>query len=199
MSPLRVALLVPVLCLSSSCGDDPVDDHGVVKVQIARSSQSEDTFAGTVRVDLRLNYLVCLQEFYTSAHTELAQSGIEGGPVFEEWAARLCDPDDAGNIDIPNCTVDNIQQNLGGSGSQESLRVSYTMHDENLDLKVFRFGPLPTEKTADGCVPMVQLDQGSIQGFNADNEVIWGVESFTPFNEAVTDQSGELTAKVAIN
>jgi hypothetical protein len=168
-----------------------------VKIEIVRANSSEDTFAGTTQVVIRLDYLECLHDFYTASHTEWAQSGQKGGPVFEEWAERLCDPDDADGTAIPACTVSAISQNLGAAGAATSLRVTYDVQDTDLNLAVFRFGPLPVESLTDGCAPMVQLDVGSVRGFDATNQVIWGIESFTAFNEGETNQSGELRVNVS--
>ena len=195
MTPLRVGLLVPFLLLSTSCTEETSDDHGVVKVELRKAAGEDDPFAGTTKVLMRLTYTECLEEFYKSTNTEWTPTGAKGGPVFEEWRERLCDPDDASGVPLPDCSVTSIEQDLGATSS--TLRVEFAINDPDLYLKVFRFGPLPVERLVPDCRPEVVLDAGSLLGFNADNQPIWGVESFTSLNTAITGQSGELWVRVA--
>ena len=195
MTPLRVGLLVPILLASSACKESEADDHGVVKIELRLADGQSDPFAGTTEVLARLTYTECLEEFYKSQHTEWTPTGAKGGPVFQEWTERLCDPDDAGNVPIPDCSVIDISQDLGDTSS--TLRVRFAINDPNLALQVFRFGPLPVEGLTEDCQPEVQLDQGSLLGFDVNNTPIWGIESFTPHNRAVTGQSGEMWARIA--
>ena len=195
MTPLRVGLLVPVLLASSACKESAAEDHGVVKIELRKAGGEDNPYAGTAEVLVRLTYTECLEAFYKSQHTEYTPTGPKGGPIFQEWAERLCDPDDAGDVPIPDCSVVDISQDLGDSSS--TLRVRYAINNTDLDLKVFRFGPLPAESITEDCQPEVQLDQGSLLGFDASNVPIWGIESFTPFNTAVTGQPGEMWAQIA--
>jgi hypothetical protein len=194
MTPLRVGLIVPFLLLSASCAESASDDHGVVKVELQKAAGQDDPFVGTTKVVMRMTYGECLSEFYNSTNTEYRPTGAKGGPVFEEWAERLCDPDDAGDEPIPDCSVTSIDQVLGDN---PTLRIEYAINDPDLYLKVFRFGPLPVQSLVPDCVPEVVLDAGSVLGFSAANEVIWGVESFTSTNTAYTDQSGDLWVRIA--
>ena len=117
MTPLRVGLLVPFLLATTACGESEADDHGVVKIELRKAGGEDDPFAGTAEVLARLTYTECLEEFYKSQHTEYTPTGPKGGPVFQEWQERLCDPDDAGNVPIPDCSVIDISQDLGETSS----------------------------------------------------------------------------------
>ena len=182
---------------SEETGANPhLDEHGTVKVELVRADPSEDTFAGTSQVVIRLNYMECLSDFYLTSATQWAQSGALGAPVFDGFADLLCDADTFSAL-TPACSVAETSQDLGGSSSQPSLRVVYNIEDVDLDEKVFHFGPLPVEALTDGCSPLVMLDVGSVRGFNANDEVLWGIESFTAFNEAETNQDGELRVNVS--
>lgn len=188
-------LCLPALLLFSGCGGEEGDQHDVVKVELLRANPSDDPFRDTVKMQVQLSYTSCLVDFYQSSNTEWAQKGEKGGPVFQEWVDRLCDADVY--PESPECEVEAIDQNLGSTSSTNlNLKVTYNILDPNLTRKIVTFGPLPKESLVNGCAPEVELNAGSVLGFNAANEIVWSIESFDAFNKAVTGQSGAIKVNI---
>ncbi len=184
------------LTFAAGCGGDEGDNHDVVNIELLRAgSGAEDPFVDTARIQVRLNYNQCLEDFYTMTNTEWEQGGEKGGPVFQEWIDRLCDRD-VYDTSI-DCEVAEIDQNLGSTSAlNTSLKVTYTVLDPNLTRQRIFFGPLPNEDLVTDCRPEVKIDAGSVLGFNAAGEPIWEIESFTGFDTAYPGQNGPMSVSI---
>ena len=196
MKPVRLALILSLGIPSlTACNNDEADTHGVVKVELLRKVSNDDPFVDTVKMTVTLSYTPCLTEFYTESHTEWAQEGIDGGPVWADFAERLCDRDLY--PEGPECEIVSIAQNLG-SVSATNLNMKVTMNILNPDLTgvIVPWGPMPKENLTDGCKPEVNLDNTSVFGFNTANEVIWGIASTSQFTKAVTGQNAAIVVDI---
>jgi hypothetical protein len=166
-------------------------EHGVVQLQFRRAEgQATDPFVDTVHIEITLDYLGCLVDFYAGS-PEYAQDGVVGARVFgpleaggEGWMDRLCDTTD---VEAAPCQVVRIEQELV---SAQHLRVVYEMTGDIEDRWV-NFGPLPTAglaACADGDQPRVRIAaNGNIRGLAANGDLVWVTRSFDP-EQAVTDQ-----------
>lgn len=160
-------------------GDCQDDAFGTVMIELQRSAaEPESPFTGTAKISVYLDYEQCLYEFYTTDHTEYQQEGVQGAASFGAWAnGCLCE----GSYSKPtiDCTVDDMTQTLNTQGATGvgRLKIDYAVVDDALEGTNIPFGPLPTESLA-GCTPLVRLSGGSVQGYDAEDNLIWQIASF---------------------
>ena len=188
---LGLALALP-LSLAACKGDGAEDlENGTVKVRFRRAPNVDtNPFLGTVNVEITLDYLDCIIDFY-GRNPDYTQEGVIGLPDFgsadqggEGWLDRLCDTDDP---EAADCNVLNIEQELVMS---QRLTVLYEMTGEIEDRYV-NFCPLPTEETA-ACdnfgQPIVRVgSNGAVRGLNGNGDTVWETVSFDP-DKAATGQ-----------
>jgi hypothetical protein len=185
---------------TSGCDDpEPADQHGVVKLEFAVSA-GDAPWAGTARIEITLDYLEDLVDFYAS-NPNWSQDGADGGPVFgtkdeggEGWADRLCgDYDGAG--DIP-CTIAKIDQELDIGNPH--LTVHYDILDaDKIGGRVLHFGPIPNQELL-GSSPRIRVgSNGAVRGVNGTGNLVWETKSFNP-STAVTGQGQAITIKAGL-
>ncbi len=190
---LKIGLLLGLSLSMVACGGDGPEEleHGTVKVRFRRAPNVDtNPFVGTVNVEITLDYLDCIIDFYNRT-PDYTQEGVVGLPVFgtadqggEGWVDRLCDNDDP---EAADCNVVSIEQELVMS---QRLTVLYEMTGEIEDRYV-EFGPLPTEETA-ACEgfgqPIVRVgSNGAVRGLNGNGDTVWETVSFDP-DKAATGQ-----------
>lgn len=197
MKTLRIATGLCVLGLAclTGCPQPSEEDFGTVRIELRPAPGQTDPYAGTNRITVSLDYLECLQSFYTQTNTEYAQDGVEGEPLFEEWKEILC----SDSSSVP-CNVTELGQNLNEQAGLFRIEVEYevTSPDE-VESRFLFVGPLPTETLADGCStpPLVRLGGNSVNGF-AGQSSLWGVDSFDN-PTARTDQGAPIIVNAARN
>ncbi|MCB9704598.1 MAG: hypothetical protein H6711_22125 [Myxococcales bacterium] len=182
--------LVGAGLLSSGCKEDPVPEtHGFTCVEVrpgnAAGSDVAALFGGTTEIRVTVSYLDCLQDFYVNTNTAYAQDGVDGAPIFEEWADRLCEEDISGRLE---CMVNSINQTL--STMVFNMTVSYTGIDPlKIEGRKILIGPLPLESLA-MCKPDVRLiGNNAVSGYDADGALLWSIESFE-VNQGRADLDG---------
>jgi hypothetical protein len=205
---LRRPKAAAVLCLLltaplAACPGEPdVDlEHGVVYLQLQRgTSQADNPYIGTVKIEVTLLYRECLIAFY-DANPDYQQYGTKGALVFgplsdggEGWLDRLCDVD---NSNLVNCTVDSFRQELSGMTKQLTVLYSIEGDPENRELP---FGPVPEPELAAceaGGLPIVRVgSNGAVRGLDGNGNTLWNTESFNPA-EATTGQGAAIEIHAA--
>lgn len=188
---MRTRVLVPALLLSMSvnaCGDDSNsgDGHDVVQIEMHWAENiDEDPFVGTVRLEARLKYSQCINQFYLADSPKYQFNAIEGETVLNEWleANRSCD-----NAEYPGvigCEVTSVEQVFidaeNPDAAQGLFSMSFDITDDDLTGRKVIFGPLPGKGLTDAtCAgkPDVSINQDVLKGYNADDELIWEVSTF---------------------
>ena len=191
MKSLARALVVPSMALFALTGcpeDEEPETHGYACVQVApglSQPSAAELFAGTTEIRIGVNYGDCLQDFYLNTATNYAQDGVDGAPIFEEWADRLCEEDISGRLE---CMVNSINQTL--STMVFNMTVSYTGVDPlKIEGRKILIGPLPLESLA-MCKPDVRLiGNNAVSGYDADGALLWSIESFE-VNQGRADLDG---------
>jgi hypothetical protein len=196
----RIGLITALGAIATGCpGDDePPLEHGTVRLEFKRAeNQASNPYDATVNVEITLNYLECLVDFY-DANPDYTQAGTIGLPAFgtsdqggEGWSDRLCDDDSS---EAAPCNVVEIVQELDQS---KHLKVLYEITGP-LEDHYLRFGPLPLESTAScegGLSPTVRVaSNGAIRGLNGDGTLRWETKSFTP-DTVKTNQGQAITVR----
>lgn len=190
---LKVGLLLGLSLSMVACGDTGGEDleHGSVKVRFRRAPNVDvDPFVGTVNVEITLDYLDCIIDFY-NRNPDYTQQGAVGLPAFgtedqggEGWADRLCDGSEA---EQAPCNVVSIEQQLD---MNPHLTIIYEMTGD-LENRFVNFGPLPTDELA-ACEglgqPIVRVaSNGDVRGLTGSGETLWEAVSFDP-DKAATNQ-----------
>jgi hypothetical protein len=180
---------------ATETGEDTMDGHGSVRIEIVPLGGDTSIFDGTTEVVATVHYESCLQDFYLSTNPEFAKDGPDGAPIFGAWVDKLC-ADFAGS---PVCSVVEIGQTLLPDNAVFSLRVSYAIADAaSLSDSELHVGPLPTTELA-GCEASVELQQSGLIGRDADGVDIWRISTLPASNRATTDQGAPLRVEVIRN
>ena len=185
-------------CFSlTGCPEEEPELFGVISVEV-EPQPDETVFAGTATVVATVHYESCLEDFYLNRRPEYQSDGTEGSMVFAEWTERLCSTDEFG-VDLPDCEVKDITQNLFTDTDVYSLVITYEIKDPmSIAYREFKIGPLPTEDFAacpDGR-PLVELRQTGLLGKDANGSNIWRIASLPDPNSAVAGQGAPLRVKV---
>ena len=159
-----------------------LDEHGTVRVQVSALDGDTSIFEGTERVLVTLNYLDCLQGFYTGSGAAWRQGGVAGGPVFEAFVGTLCEEPGA-----PACTINAITSLVDSDANDFEITVDYAIEDiATLEGAEFALGPLPNVDLA-GCSPRVQMRSDGVSGVDAAGDQVWRLGTISGTNEAMTD------------
>lgn len=167
----------------SGCGEDEVaDDHGYACLDIRRGENTEaSVYTGTVAIQVRVNYLQCLRDFYNDSNPEYRLDGVEGERVFTEWAPRLCSEPEIDRAMACEVDVESYTQTLieTEGTSKHTLTITYNLTDpSNIEGNRLLIGPLPLEELA-GCGPDVSFTSlGDVLGLNAEGETIWQMQTY---------------------
>ncbi len=177
---LTSAFVLPLLVALAGCEEPEPEQFGTVMIELQRSpSESQSPFLGTKFITVFLDYKECLATFYTTDHPDYQQDGVQGAPIFEDWATnKLCDK---GRYDksIPTCTITQMDQVIQTQGVTDVTRliITYDLSSDDVEGLHLPFGPLPTQELA-GCSPLVQLTGPSVQGKDGMGNAVWNIASF---------------------
>jgi hypothetical protein len=199
---MRTGVLAALAVLTGCPAESgPPDQHGVVRIQFQNAEgvpQGTDPYEGTVNLEITLDYLSCLVEFY-EREPSWKKEGPDGGPVFgakdeggEGWGDRLCDPDDPELID---CTVDEFVQVFDDPAH---LTVKYQVQGPMQGF-IALFGPIPLPELAEceGEGPRVRIRSNAyIRGENGNGDQVWEMLTFSD-EVAAPNQGQEISIGAA--
>lgn len=175
-------------------GDDSMDEHGTVRVEVVPLGGDVSIFDGTAEVVATVHYESCLQALYLG-NPELTLNGTEGAPIFEDWLDRLC----ADFEGTPVCSVPRVEQTLDPDNDVYSLQITYAILEfASLADSELHVGPLPTSDLA-GCEARVELQQSGLIGRDINGVNIWRISTLPANNTAVTNQGAPLRVEVIRN
>ena len=188
---MRTRAFVPAMLLSLStnaCGGDSNsgDGHDVIRVEMHWAENVDvDPFVGTTRIQARLKYSQCINQFYLADSPEYQFDSIDGEKVLNDWmeSNRICDESEYEGV--IGCEVDSVQQVFidpnNPDAAQGLLTINFSITDDKLTGRKVVFGPLPgaglTDATCDG-KPDVTISQDVVKGFDANDVLLWEVSTF---------------------
>jgi len=204
MSGYRITVaalaLGTTMVFSTGCPEEEASNHGYVKIQLLRAAnQDQSPFGGTDKIRAIVFYgdstSQCLVEFYRGNPNWMID-GVDGGPIFEEWADKACQSQDD-DESIP-CELAVIQQRGMEEGETPTLDITYNVTGSELENRHLIVGPLPVADLANcdgGALPTVSIQAPGITGLGTQGSPIWAGSS-APVDKATTDQGLPMKVRV---
>ncbi|PRQ05107.1 hypothetical protein [Enhygromyxa salina] len=182
-----------------SCTEPEPENFATIRIEMSPTNGTTELFAGTTEITATVQYETCLQDFYLVRQPTFQKDGTDGAPVFADFEDRLC----SDFMDIPDCEVTEIKQNLIDANQVYSLAVTFKINDPStLPYRELHIGPLPVEAFA-GCDsgqgPSVELRQSGLIGKNSAGTQIWRIGALPGTNIAVANQGAPLRVDLVAN
>lgn len=180
---------------SSSCKEEEQEKFGFACLELQRGeTEDENPFAGTYKIQVKMSYEKCLQDYYLIKQPGQRLDGPEdqGGGVFAEWKERLCSEDVERRID---CEVEGFEQVFVEDSGLYNMTITYIVSDPAAISGrriLWGPGPLPEEAMCDaGQSPFVKLIALSdIVGLDSQGNQIWKLETFGSTQKAIIQSAG---------
>lgn len=179
----------------SSCKEEEQEKFGFACVELQRGQTVDsDPFVGTYKVQIKMSYEKCLQDYYLIKQPGQRADGPAdmGGGVFAEWKDRLCGEDVERRVE---CEVESVEQVLAEDSGLFNMTVTYlTPTPEAISGRRFLWGPgpLPEEAMCDaGQSPFVKLiGLSDIVGLDGQGNQLWKLQTFGSTQKAIIQSAG---------